>query len=143
MTDTNRQISEERQQTPPQIPNHEPQPLNISPTPSKSIHRSKTVRNLNSAGNKMKGFFGKKKETKSKTDENPIPARPALSTSASYGPTTASNYTQQQQQQQFPPPPPVAVAHQKKGTENLFTPYITHIKFSIIFPFLFSFFLII
>lgn len=102
MTDTN------REHTPPQIPTHESQPLDISPTPSKSIHRSKTVRNLNSAGNKMKGFFGKKKESKSKTEENAMPARPVLSTSASYGPTTANNYVQQ-----LPPPPPLL----KKGTK--------------------------
>ncbi|KAI9269338.1 hypothetical protein BY458DRAFT_456524 [Sporodiniella umbellata] len=47
---------------------------------SKGISRSKTVRNLNSAGNKMKGLF-KTKEKSKKTDE-----RPGIKTSKSYGP---------------------------------------------------------
>lgn len=84
----------------PQVPLHEQtnQSLDISPTPSKSIHRSKTVRNINSAGNKMKNLFKSKNNTKENnkqitTDENGFITRPILSSSASYGPGNDHNYT--------------------------------------------------
>lgn len=98
MTDINRYSMEE---TAPKVPLHDNNnnapPLDISPTPSKSIHRSKTVRNLNSAGNKMRGLFKTKNKESSNittsgtrrmttTDENGFITRPILSTSVSYGP---------------------------------------------------------
>lgn len=131
--------SAQQQQQPPQVPSHEP--FDISPTPSKSVHRSKTVRNLNSAGSKMRGLF-KTKNTKNKEsstssnssgdDNTGFMTRPILATSASYGPTSASDnfHYQHQQQQQYAPPPPQAQPqaqaqlqqqqqqpHQKQGTQ--------------------------
>ena len=99
MTDFKRYSLEDSAPQPPVHDNNQTPPiLDISPTPSKSIHRSKTVRNLNSAGNKMKGLFKtKNKDTnnanKSKnpvtiTDENGFMTRPILSSSVSYGPGT-------------------------------------------------------
>lgn len=95
MNDIKRQSLEELG---PRVPTHEMnnQPLDISPTPSKSIHRSKTVRNLNSAGSKMRGLFKSKNKEVPPTsnrrmttsDENGFITRPILSTSASYGPGT-------------------------------------------------------
>lgn len=87
-------------ETAPKVPVHENNntalPLDISPTPSKSVHRSKTVRNLNSAGNKMRGLFKSKNKESSNlptsnrrmttTDDNGFISRPILSTSVSYSP---------------------------------------------------------
>lgn len=88
-------------------------PLDISPTPSKSIHRSKTVRNLNSAGSKMRGLFKSKNKDSAPppttsnrrmttSDENGFVTRPTLATSASYGPGTE----QQHQKGKFLSPSP-------------------------------------
>lgn len=122
---------QQQQQQPPQVPSHEP--FDISPTPSKSVHRSKTVRNLNSAGSKMRGLFKTKnsKNKESSTSSNSsgddnntgFMTRPILATSASYGPTSASdNFHYHHQQQQYAPPPPQAQLqqqqpHQKQGTQ--------------------------
>jgi hypothetical protein len=76
-------------QLPPRIPLHE------SPILEKPINRSKTVRNLNSAGNKMKGLFNKKKDGKPKSEDSIVVTRPGFSNSASYGPSSASAYIQQ------------------------------------------------
>lgn len=119
MTDINRYSLEDS--AAPQLPEHnssaQPPNMDISPTPSKSIQRSKTVRNLNSAGNKMKGFFKSKnnkessnnsdKQTNSKevvtTDQNGFMTRPILSSSASYGPGSEHGY---HPAYSHPPPPP-------------------------------------
>lgn len=96
MTDINR-YSLEDSAAAPQVPAHniaQAPSMDISPTPSKSIQRSKTVRNLNSAGNKMKGLFKSKNKDSNNTqtikkvtsDENGFITRPILSSSASYGP---------------------------------------------------------
>lgn len=150
--------SAQQQQQPPQVPSHEA--FDISPTPSKSVHRSKTVRNLNSAGSKMRGLF-KTKNTKNKEsstssnssgdDNTGFLTRPILSTSASYGPTSASDnfHYQQQQQQQFAAPPPQAQLqqqqqqqpHQKQGTQifvHIDVPLFTTLSLFISLPF-FSF----
>lgn len=87
MNDTKRQSLEE---TGPRVPVHEE--LDISPTPSKSVHRSKTVRNLG----KVRGFFKPKNKESTppptqarrmttNADENGFVTRPVLSTSVSYG----------------------------------------------------------
>ncbi|RCI01062.1 hypothetical protein CU097_015838 [Rhizopus azygosporus] len=56
-----------------------PPPPELDMSGSKGMHRSKTVRNLNSAGNKVKGLF--KPKEKRKTEE-----RPPITTSVSFGP---------------------------------------------------------
>lgn len=56
-----------------------PPPPELDTSGSKGMHRSKTVRNLNSAGNKVKGLF--KPKEKRKTEE-----RPPITTSLSFGP---------------------------------------------------------
>lgn len=153
-------LEDQQQQQPPQVPSHEA--FDISPTPSKSVHRSKTVRNLNSAGSKMRGLF-KTKNTKNKEsstssnssgdDNTGFLTRPILSTSASYGPASASDnfHYQQQQQQQFAPPPPQALLqqqqqqqqqpHQNQGTQifvHIDIPLFTTLSLFISLPF-FSF----
>lgn len=56
-----------------------PPPPELDMSGSKGMHRSKTVRNLNSASNKVKGLF--KPKEKRKTEE-----RPPITTSVSFGP---------------------------------------------------------
>lgn len=73
MTDTNRLSVQNTNSLPPPLPVPET-------STSKGMNRSKTVRNLNSASNKMKGLF-KPKEKSKKADE-----RPGIKTSKSYGP---------------------------------------------------------
>ncbi|KAG0787461.1 hypothetical protein G6F16_001792 [Rhizopus arrhizus] len=67
------------------------------PSTSKGMNRSKTVRNLNSAGNKMKGLF-KPKEKSKKGEE-----RPAIKTSKSYGPGDYVIYEEFQIPETMPP----------------------------------------
>ncbi|KAI8975315.1 hypothetical protein BDF20DRAFT_877948 [Mycotypha africana] len=96
---------------PPQIPAHEEQiNLNdIAPQPSKSsLHRSKTVRNLGSAGSKMRGLFKSSKKDKkasiialptqstgdlTASNGNNSNHRPGLTSSASYGSNSLSTST--------------------------------------------------
>jgi hypothetical protein len=101
MTDKRYSLEDSAAPGAPRVPIHnmeQQQQLPTDPTPNttkSNISRSKTVRNLGSAGSKMRGLFGvgggKKKEkerrmTTSSTDENGFMTRPILSTSASYGP---------------------------------------------------------
>ncbi|KAI8370041.1 hypothetical protein EDC96DRAFT_459834 [Choanephora cucurbitarum] len=83
MTDAKRQSMDEvnlsTTSLPPQVPAHDMEP-------SKSIQRSKTVRNLNTAGSKMRGLFKSNKKDSKKSEES---ARPPLFTSASYGAQSA------------------------------------------------------
>ncbi|EIE80669.1 hypothetical protein G6F46_001265 [Rhizopus delemar] len=82
------------QNTPSKLPLPPPVP---EPSTSKGMNRSKTVRNLNSAGNKMKGLF-KTKEKSKKGEE-----RPAIKTSKSYGPGDYVIYEEFQIPEIMPP----------------------------------------
>ncbi|KAI7900244.1 uncharacterized protein BX663DRAFT_518010, partial [Cokeromyces recurvatus] len=133
MTDIRKYSLEEQQQQqqqqqlkapPPQVPAHETPSFEISPVSSKStVQRSKTVRNLNSAGSKMRGLFKSKKESanshKKSNDDNNLLTRPILSTSASYGPSNGNDSIHSYQQ--FPPPPtqqPI-LSYQKKEEQMM------------------------
>ncbi|KAI8087590.1 uncharacterized protein B0P05DRAFT_531550 [Gilbertella persicaria] len=79
MTDTKRNSLEE---VPPQVPTHDTEA-------SRPISRSKTVRNLNSAGSKMRGLFKTNKKDTKKSEDS---ARPPLFSSASYGGPSTEPY---------------------------------------------------